>query len=229
MNSANDKFSTEAKVDFKELHKRIGISKSKVLNSFKLTAKANCSTLESIESLYSGYHSSLEENYSKGKRMVIDTANSNYEAKENWFSQTEFFSQRLSNLESSASSIEDLPKDQYEELLATFKELTNLAPFTELCLKNSKTEPLSNPFDLKKSEISKRQHFKWFFINPADSSERPFVESVERQLENGFIRESCRYQLRLESGEVIGYAYLNAMEMETLNPRRILKLKRKAV
>lgn len=229
MNSANDKFSTEGKLDFKELHRRIGFSKSKVITSFKQTAKANRNTLESIESLYSRYQLSLEENYTYNKRVLIDTANSNYESKENWFNKIESFSERLSNLESSAISINNLPQNQGEEILATFKELTNSVPFTELCLKNNKTDSILNPFDLKRSDMTKRQRFKWFFINPTDSTERPFLESVERQLENGFIRDSCKYKLKLDSGELIGYADFNSMELETINPRQTLKLKRKAL
>lgn len=222
MESANDKFS----IGFKEYKKKLIITKSILTNNYLHSVKSNRATLELLEPQYSAFQSSLEKKYSSSKSILNEIMQKNNGHKENCLAKIEKFFKELEELESSKRNINNLSESEQKKIFETFQGVSHFSKFTKVRLNNMNPKIFDCIFEFS-MKYQKGYRVRWFFVDPEEMVERPFIKSVERQLENGYLRDSCEHRLKLDSGLIFGYADYNSMKIETLNPKSQLTLLRK--
>lgn len=216
MESVNDKFS----IDFKEIKKKLTISKSILTNNYLHSVKTNRGTLDLLETQYSTLQSSLEKKYNCTKGILIEIIHKNIEFKENCFAKVE---KLIKESECSKKHMNNLLDPEHKKLI---ESLSNLSQLTTAKLNSMNPKTFDYIFELQTHDQNGYK-VRWYFVDPADMVERPFIKTVERQLENGYLRDSCDHRLKLESGQIFAYADFNSMKLETLNPKSCLNLVRR--
>lgn len=237
MESANDKYSTEHKLDFKEYYRRLRTLRSNLNSAFLESEKINREALNNLEFQYSTLQSKLQDKFNSSKNLLNEITRKGEKSKELFFEKIKKFSERLNFYEVSFGDIKHLTDESRNLVMEEFNDIQNIVEFTEVSLKYTNPEIFSGEFGLSYLNEDKNYRVRWFFVDPDEMVEREFTKSIQKQLEEGFLgvpynnkksinNDQLMCALQLKSGKVFGQAYFDSMIMTTQYPKKTFNLVR---